>query len=406
MMAPNPFAVVPTLYTFARDVARDLARHRRVLVIAGPYAPGQLVDVVRRLCGRITEDDVRVIESSGEIPGDDAPLVIARSFHLCRELILTGVCPGWYGSVYICPSGLTRTELRGFAFQVLADENDLSDAFRTMVIDFCCELCAGSLDVLVDALDICLERDYRPPHPFVHPRDVVRECAVRQEERTVRRLGKRIPLTTGRDETPAQVCVFREGLVKELGKPEPSCVDAPKPSARLAAMWRLNWSYGLCFTMDGVWCPGWDVLFQGESPWKPSKGGPREALSEVVACREAAAMQVGFIPVWERYKSQVLGRLADAGAGWGASTERYQDMSEFCQRVKGSQAFNQINETAVSPTLLRFLRNKVVHSNVDSTVSAEGYVGKGELATLGKVLAALEAQEANPDAPRYRRCFC
>lgn len=438
MKGVNPFEAVPSLHDFATRVAQDLKNGRRVLAVIGPYSDTKFREAVRPLAGygdKRWRELCRVYQStewSEEAAGTDVLLIVAHVFHRSAGLILNGDGPVWCDVVHVCPTNLSRVELRSLAGEMLAKEK-LSDVFRTMIIDFSCELCAGSISSLRDALELCLNKNYRPPSAFVHPHDVVKRCREEQERRTNARLEALDAEAERHDSHPNYVDVghgpvnsFREALMRSLstsGRPL-GAPDDGSPSGNLALMWRLYWSYGLCFQMDGVWCPAWDVLMQGEQPWEPVGGNNYGAsrtssvFSDVVYCREALSAQVAFAPVWERYKSQVIARLIDTADSPDQAVGRYevtdangQHRSGFVRRFNDiSSAYSAVEQSGGATTEedrkclnafkeVRRLRNAVVHGDVQG-------VGRREVLELGKVLAALEAQEATPEARRYRRCFC
>ncbi len=416
---PNPFLTVPTLLTFAREVASDLAAGTRVLAVLGPYRPRQFLRAVSRLAS-VDEVGAPVLESTELVRGasgiESARLVVARSLHVCPELYAGRGCEGWYGSVRICPMGLTRTELRGLAFSMLARER-MSCAFRTMVIDFCCELCGGSVDALADALEVCLREEHRPPNAFVHPNMVATECARRQEERLRSRA---FPATV--EDTSALVVDFRRTLMGSLSAADTlqGAADSSARSVRLDLMWWLNWSYGLCARLDGAWCPSWGVLMVGDRAWEPADDAATSfdvcrasmVFSDVVKCRETSAMQVAFGPVWERYKAHAVARLIDSAGrpdedvgrfqcnGEFRVVRRFSDMPQVSELMQQDQErWDRANNDGVSFRIVKELRNNVSHGKVD-------LVGARDLEVLGQMLAELGRCELNTVAPRYRRCFC
>ena len=417
---PNPFLSVPTLLTFAREVASDLAAGTRVLAVLGPYRPQQFLRAVSRLTS-IDDASVPILESTELVRGasgvDSARLVVASSLHVCPELYAGRGCEGWYGSVRICPMGLTRTELRNLAFSMIAGER-MSGAFRTMVIDFCCELCAGSVEALADALEVCLRGEYRPPNAFVHPNVVAEECAQRQ----VARLQASALPSEGFGAPSALVARFRRTLMGSLSTADAlqGAADSSARSVRLDLMWWLNWSYGLCARLDGVWCPSWGVLMVGERAWEPADDATASfdacrastVFADVVKCREASAMQVAFGPVWERYKAHAVARLLDSAGrpdedvgrfqynGESRVVRRFHDMPQVGELAQqDSERWDRANDDGVNFRLVKELRNNVSHGQVDR-------VGWRDLKALGEMLAELERHESNPVAPRYRRCFC
>lgn len=417
---PNPFLSVPTLLTFAREVASDLAAGTRVLAVLGPYRPQQFLRAVSRLTS-IDDASVPILESTELVRGasgvDSARLVVASSLHVCPELYAGRGCEGWYGSVRICPMGLTRTELRNLAFSMIAGER-MSGAFRTMVIDFCCELCAGSVEALADALEVCLRGEYRPPNAFVHPNVVAEECAQRQ----VARLQASALPSEGFGAPSALVARFRRTLMGSLSAADAlqGAADSSARSVRLDLMWWLNWSYGLCARLDGVWCPSWGVLMVGERAWEPADDATASfdacrastVFADVAKCREASAMQVAFGPVWERYKAHAVARLLDSAErpdedagrfqynGESRVVRRFSDMPQVGELAQqDSERWDRANDDGVNFRLVKELRNNVSHGQV-------GRVGWRDLKALGEMLAELERHESNPAAPRYRRCFC
>ena len=193
MKGVNPFEAVPSLHDFATRVAQDLKNGRRVLAVIGPYSDTKFREAVRPLAGygdKRWRELCRVYQStewSEEAAGTGVLLIVAHVFHRSAGLILNGDGPVWCDVVHVCPTNLSRVELRSLAGEMLAKEK-LSDVFRTMIIDFSCELCAGSISSLRDALELCLNKNYRPPSAFVHPHDVVKRCREEQERRTNARL--------------------------------------------------------------------------------------------------------------------------------------------------------------------------------------------------------------------------
>lgn len=426
MERPNPFLSVPTLLTFAREVAHDLAAGARVLAVLGPYQPRQFLHAVARLTA-LDEADVRVLGSTAQVRDSSgagsARLVVARALHVSAELYAGTGCEGWYGAVRVCPTGLTRTELRGLAFSMIARE-ELSGALRTMVIDFCCELSAGSVETLSDALEVCLRPEYRPPAAFVHPGVVAAECARRQVGRLRSRAeaGDGLPGAGRASDADLLVARFRRSIMGGLSRSEPlqGATDPGARSVGLDLMWWLNWSYGLCARLDGVWSPGWGVLMSGERAWEPVDDAGASfdvcragtVFSDVVSCREASAMQVGFGPVWERYKAHAIARVLDCGGrpedevgrflynGERRVIRRFSDMPQAGELAQQDpEGWGLANDDGVSFRLAKELRNNVSHGQVER-------VGARDLEALGRMLAELERYERNPSAPRYRRCFC
>ena len=386
MERPNPFLSVPTLLTFAREVAHDLSSGARVLAVLGPYQPRQFLHAVARLTA-LDEADVRVLGSTAQVRDSSgagsARLVVARALHVSAELYAGTGCEGWYGAVRVCPTGLTRTELRGLAFSMLARER-MSGAFRTMVIDFCCELCGGSVDALADALEVCLREEHRPPNAFVHPNVVATECARKQEER----LRARAFPGAAAEAAPDIVVRFRRTLMGSLSAADTlqGAADSSARSIRLDLMWWLNWSYGLCARLDGAWCPSWDVLMVGDRAWEPADDVAASfdvcrasiVFSDVVKCREASAMQIAFGPVWERYKAHAVARLLDSAGrpdedvgrfqfnGESRVVHRFNDMPQVGEFVQQDQErWGRANNDGVSFRIAKELRNNVCHGQVD-----------------------------------------
>lgn len=429
----NPFLVVPTLATFAREVAYELGQGRRVLAVVGPHDPRGLASAVAARVPGVVGDvsGVPVLVSTARVALGEAPpeahLVIVGALHWSRELLLEGVCEGWYGVVRVCPTGLTRPEMRSLAFAMIADEG-LSCAFRTMVVDYACELCAGSVRTLEDALEVCLREEFRPPNAFVRPDAVVRECAERQAHRAWLRaveLGMASSTPTGpvRFEEPApQVRSFRRALLGSLrASDRAQGAVGEGDSLKLALMWKLNWSYGLCARLDGAWFPGWEILVQGASAWDPDFDAetrvmgvsrPAEAIAGVVACRETRAMQVAFAPVWERYKELAAARVLDGAQtaddpvgsyvfqGEQVRLSRSQDIFHVYDYAQGqADRWQEANGGEPSFYVVKDLRNKVMHGNLGEIRR------RTHLQALGQMLSEIAEHERHPFSPRYRRCF-
>lgn len=418
MIDCNPFLFIPTLQTFARDVAAQLIRGACVLAVIGPYDPEEFRVAVERFARmELPVDEVPVFEGTSLVQDHRERLALVRSINLSAQIVSGTGVEGWSGQVLWCPMGLTLTELRGLAFRMISNERGLSASFRTMVIDYACELCCGSVEALKDVLEVCLDEAYRPPRAFVHPRDVVRECALRQRRTTQERLllASGAPAPSVRD--------FRLQLMRSLSTSDrlQGAEEPYAPSGKLFLMWRVNWSYGLCSNVDGVWYPNWETVLEDASAWVPETGRGIDVsqaegvFADVCNGRFSRAMQVAFMPVWERYKSAAVARLIDTAASASDEVGRFDNRNERGQGKHGlicrsddigcayaaaaanPDAWKEANGTKVPYDAMKYLRNHVLHANVDKT--------RYDLSTLGLMLDELAAFEREAYYPRNRRCF-
>lgn len=423
MRRHNPFLSVPTLQSFARSVAASLGRGERVLAVIGPYDTEEFRIAVGRL-GRmeLPVDAVPVFEGTLLVRDNGERLAVARAVNPSEKILCGEGVEGWYGQVMWCPTNLMRTELRELAFRMIADEKGLSSVFRTMVIDYACELCCGDLSTLWDALEVCLRSEYRPPQAFVHPAIVASECARLQKVRTGGRA-----ILAGACPGPS-VPGFRRQLMRSLvvrGRSQEADEEGAF-SARLNFMWMINWSQGLCSRMDGTWFPSWETVMDGTRPWVPDTGcgsdvsRAADVFEDVAKSRFAVAMQVAFTPVWELYKSQAIARFVDSAErasdelGWFDRTDwssgekrrvlvhRHSDVGSMCQAAAWDiNAWGKVNGR-IAFSAVQGLRNRVVHGNVDEI----GGPRNVDLKTLGELLDELATVERAAYASCNRRCFC
>ena len=349
-MSLNPFEYVNSLFTLANDASIRANNGEDIVVLLGPYDAKEFVEEVSRLRGFNLNEmgDVPILGTSCEVgEGKQPGLTLVSS--LDEPLFsLKQRCNTMGAALLQAPAGLCRDELSGYGLALMSSSR--SESYRSTLLRLSSGICGGSVDCYRSYIESYVSEEGNST--FQNPLTRVKEYGRVHLENII----------TSHSYNEERLCSFLDFLWA-LSK-NSSFQDAEIQSHFLSA-----WSQGLCWKLDGIWCPDWAVIEYFESEWflrsknsvhVPEREDEKKLMYQLLVRRVGAAETSAMMPVLERYCGCAVAKY-NAMAG-SSKLERSLQIGEIANSsISNSDEWKRYLNNEVDLDKVRQLRNRLCH---------------------------------------------